>query len=286
MGGTELQFNIGVENDCSGQEVLRHGVAFSLQESKTLPNFRVLIPKIERFNDYVSSHLEDFPQFSMWRFNCSGYRSKNRVVGVIGEDWIAQHNFIVLGRLSYSQVVDEILADFDRLLPLYEYVESEDTHKNSTEVPDFKPGCPEFMCKFTVSATDSKSTDIALRHNAIQNMLYTLLCNEVGDQNVQIERRLCFNTRVDAATRCGEHECFFEVKVAPTVRSCLRAALGQLLEYAHWTSSIHVKKLVVVGEARADSSEKTYLEVLRKIYNLPIYYRRIDMQSANLEPSI
>ena len=286
-GRAELQFNIGLEEDEEEQTLIRHGVAFSLQESRTLPNFKELIPKIERFNNYVSSHLEDFPEFSMWKFH-NGERSENRAIGVIGKDWIERNNFIMLGRLSKNgeEKVDQILADFDRLLPLYEYVERAETDDDVIEVSDFKPGCPKFVKEFTISKTDSKSTDIALRHITLQNLLYKILCEEAGDQNVQIERRLSSFARVDASTRCGEYECFFEIKVAPSVRSCLRAALGQLLEYAHLYSRIPVNKLIVVGEAEANDSEKEYLEYLRERYKLPIYYRRIDTQNGTLEAPI
>ena len=280
----ELQFNIGFEEE---QTLIRHGVAFSLQESFTLPDFKLFFPKIKRFNDYVSSHLEDFPEFFMWIFH-NGGRTENRAVGVIGEDWIERNNFIMLGRLSKNgeEKVDQILTDFDRLLPLYEYVERAETDDDVIEVSDFKPGCPKFVKEFTISKTDSKSTDIALRHSILQKLLYNILREEAGDQNVQIERRLSSFARVDASTRCGEYECFFEIKVAPSVRSCLRAALGQLLEYAHLYSRIPVNKLIVVGEAEANDSEKEYLEYLRERYKLPIYYRRIDTQNETLEAPI
>ncbi|MGH2403364.1 MAG: hypothetical protein ACRDGN_02765, partial [bacterium] len=51
-GRTELQFNIG-EEERDGQAVVRHGVAFSLELSQSLPSIEPLLPKIARFNDYV-----------------------------------------------------------------------------------------------------------------------------------------------------------------------------------------------------------------------------------------
>jgi hypothetical protein len=50
-GRRELQFNIGREW-IDGREELRHGVAFSLELSQSLPSIDVLIPKIRLFNDY------------------------------------------------------------------------------------------------------------------------------------------------------------------------------------------------------------------------------------------
>lgn len=46
-GRTELQFNIGVEDD-----FLRYGVAFSLECCQSLPSIDVLVPKMARFNEF------------------------------------------------------------------------------------------------------------------------------------------------------------------------------------------------------------------------------------------
>ena len=48
-GRKELQFNIGHENHNDG-EMIRYGVAFSLELSQTLPRVEPLFPKIRRFN--------------------------------------------------------------------------------------------------------------------------------------------------------------------------------------------------------------------------------------------
>ena len=119
-GRTELQFNIGDERD----DQIRHGVAFSLQPSRSLPDITVLYPKIVRFNEYVNLHLEDFDGFYMWSYP-GGVRSENHPVGPINDDWIETGNFIMLGCLTNRDqiIVEDILYDFDCLLPLYEFVE-------------------------------------------------------------------------------------------------------------------------------------------------------------------
>ena len=207
----------------------------------------------------------------------------------ISEDLVERGRFIMLGRLSNCDEVtpNEILADFDRLLPLYKFVESGDAYQNNLEIPDFNPGCPNFVREFTTSEIESGIRNVSLRHATAQKLLYELLCEEVGCENVQIERPLGSVAWVDAATRLGEHEeCFYEVKISNTVLSCVRSAIGQLLEYAYLYSQEDVQQLVVVGEAKAKDFEKEYLKVLRDTYGLPIYYRRIDIQNEKLEPQI
>lgn len=281
-GRSELQFNIGREEH-DGGDVIRHGVAFSLELSQTLPTLDPLLPKISRFNDYLRSHPEDFPGFRMWYYSDEG-RSDDQAVAPIPDDLVVAGTFIMLGR--YVPVgeadVPGILEDFDRLLPLYVFVESGRHGPTSAKGPAFHPGCPDFAVSTTTTLSD-RTIDVALRHKEVQRVLYDLLCREAGRDNVRMEHPLDLGVRVDAAVRQEGGFTFYEVKVAPTAQSCLRAALGQLLEYAHWPSADRAGELIVVGEAVLDSDGEKYLRFLRERFALPLWYRRIDITRKALE---
>jgi len=73
-GRKELQFNIGLEHRDRGL-LFRHGVAFSLETSRTLPDIGELLPKIERFNDYVREVASEFSDMRMWHWD--GNRRSN-----------------------------------------------------------------------------------------------------------------------------------------------------------------------------------------------------------------
>jgi len=88
-----------------------------------------------------------------------------------------------------------------------------------------------------------------------------------------MEQRLDIGVRVDAAVRANGRFTFYEVNLAPTVRSYLRAALGQLLEYAHWPLADRTGELIVVGEATLDSDDAAYLRFLRERFAQPLWYR-------------
>lgn len=281
--GKELQFNIGLEQREEG-EMIRYGVAFSLKTSQTLPRLEPMIPKICRFNRYVNENSEDFPGFVMWHHDDEKHRSEDRAVGSIPDELMKSGVFIMLGtRVAHDDLdVREILSVFDRLLPLYRYVEGEEEVPPSTTTPDLKPGCPSFIKK-TAARQAGQTVDVALRHNTLQLALYKRLCQEAGDDNVQMERPLALGVRVDAAVRCNGKETFYEVKVASTVRSGVRAALGQLIEYCHWPSADRAIELIVVGEAELDSDSRAYLDLLRQRFGLPIWYRRIDIENDVFE---
>ena len=286
-GRDEMQFNIGNEHRNEG-EMVRYGVAFSLELSQTLPQLDPLRPKIRRFNSYVNEHYEDFAGFSMWHHEKDkgrkGSPSRDRPVGQIPDEFVKPGIFIMLGTRVASDEVDvrDILAVFDSLLPLYRYVEGEELVPPSAITSDFNPGCPAFIER-TVARQTGQTVDVALRHRTLQKALYTHLCREAGDNNVDIERHLNIGVSVDAAVRCKSSEIFYEVKVASTVRSCVRTALGQLVEYCHWPSADRAIEMVVVGEAKLDSDSRAYLRLLRDQFSLPLWYRRIDINNDVLE---
>lgn len=281
-GRTELQFNIGSE-DLDGVTHIRHGLAFSLELSQTLPTLDPLLPKILTFNHYVRTQPEDFSGFRMWHSGPDG-RSEDRSVGPIQDALITPGTFIMLGRHVPAEKVHvpTILADFDRLLPLYVFVESTEASSASSAEPEpFRPGCPAFM-EHTTASLSEQTVDVALRHGVIERVLYQQLCDEAGAANVRMEHSLAFGVRVDAAVRSNEEFAFYEVKVAPTVQSCVRAALGQLLEYAYWPDADRARELIVVGEPEVDNESRAYLSLLRKRFGLPLWYRRIDLERAVL----
>lgn len=283
-GRKELQFNIGYEQRDEG-EMIRYGVAFSLELSQTLPRLEPLLPKILRFNVYVTERSENLPSVVMWHHDASkNYLSEDRQVGPIPDDLVKSGVFIMLGKRVAIDDVDfrEILVVFDSLLRLYRYVEGEEQVPLYAIASDFNPGCPTFIERTIVCQT-AQTVDVALRHRTLQKALYTHLRREAGENNVDIERHLDIGVSVDASVRCNNKETFYEVKIASTVRSCVRAALGQLIEYCHWPLADRAIEMIVVGEAELDSDSKAYLDLLREKYGLPIWYRRIDIENDVLE---
>ena len=282
-GRTELQFNIG-EEERDGRPVVRHGVAFFLELSQSLPSIEPLLPRIARFNDYVRGRPEDFPGFRMWHFDPRGLQPEH-AVAPIDDEVITPGNFVMLGRwVPEAEVnVHDILSDFDRLLPLYTYVESDRPLTRSGDPPSFRAGCPDFVLSTTASLP-ARTVDVALRHKALQRALYDHLRAEVGPEQVAIEHELDSGVRVDAAVNTPHGLSFYELKVAPSLQACVRTAVGQLLEYAYWPSAKRATELVVVGEPAPDAEAIQYLRLLRERFGLPLWYRQISLTPGTLGP--
>jgi len=280
-GRSELQFNVGIEDLPFGRR-LRHGVAFSLEPSQTLPTIDTLIPKIARFNEYIRQKPEDVAGFLMWHW-ASGKRSEDRAVHPITDDLIQSGLFIVLGKWRELDRIEipEILGDFDRLLPLYVHVESSGTTSKITSPKPFTPGCPPFLTATTAKIRE-RTVEVSLRHVVIQQTLFRLLCEEAGADNVQAEHTLDFGCRVDVVQRASGGFIFYEIKTNQTVQSCIREAIGQLLEYAYWPAEERAAELVIVGEPSPTPDDARYLEQLRSKCSLPLWYRCVNVERGQL----
>lgn len=123
-------------------------------------------------------------------------------------------------------------------------------------------------------------------HNQIQNALFEKLVTLYGNDNVGYEERFENRTAVDIVVRQGADIFYYEIKTATTAKYCIRLALGQLLEYSHWTNHERAKKLVVVGPVFLPQDAKKYLEYLRERYALPIYYCYYDLSNNKLSPEL
>lgn len=108
-------------------------------------------------------------------------------------------------------------------------------------------------------------------HNIIQNKLKTYLEGTGYYTEVLLESD---NVDIKAVTFSGEWH-YFELKTSAP-RQCIREALGQILEYAHYPFDNRAKKLYIVGCYALSENEVKYMNLLRTIYNMPIWYRWFD----------
>jgi hypothetical protein len=107
------------------------------------------------------------------------------------------------------------------------------------------------------------------RHNRLQLRLAKMLRAKYGHDAVRLE--------VDGVdiilTRTGGI-LFVEVKSEPDARLAIRAALGQLLEYALFArpDSAVVPELVVAAPGQSDAAVDVYVKRLSRQFQLPIRY--------------
>ena len=279
-GRTEIQFNIGMEGGPEGDE-LRHGVAFSFQLSQSLPSIEVLVPKVRRFNDYMRTHADEYGDMRLWHHR-DGERSGDAVAGPIPSELVVPGTFVFMGRRVPASRVDvsAILDDFDRLLPLYRYVEG-DVPAGAAAVPryaatfQFRAGCTVRPAATTASLAE-RELNVTLRHNLLQAALTRRLITEFGEQNVADEHPTGRGTLIDVVVRhrAGAYS-FYEIKTALSASACIREALGQVLEYAYWPGGQEPHRIVICGEGRLEKEGRAYLRRLNERFGLPLAYEQI-----------
>jgi hypothetical protein len=282
-GRTELQFNIGLE-EVTGEPELRHGVAFSFEPSQSLPSIDVLVPKVRLFNDYLRVYPEVYPDMRMWHYRAR-VRSSDYPAAPIMTELVVPGPFVFLGKRQRIADVDYdvILADFDRLLSLYEYVES-----GGRESPDaapsraafsFRAGCSTDRPAATTASLAQRELDISLRHNLLQAALTRRLIAQFGAANVADEHASGFGTKIDVVLRRAADEFwYYEIKTARSPRACLREAMGQIMEYSYWPGAQEPSRLIICGDSALDDDGASYLRRLNERFRLPLAYEQIVLQ--------
>ena len=275
----EIQFNIGMEEGENGTIFIRHGVAFSLQLSRTLTSIDGLIPKIKKFNEYVNHHSEDFASYRMWHWNSHSGRSEDSYPAPIPPELVTEGIFIFLGKRVPKPDFDikTILSDFDHLLQLYEFVESKDVNVKS--VRGYPPS--KFTAGNNRKAASTTATkieqilDVQLRHNIIQDKIFAQLVGKYGAKSVGTEQPNGIGGRIDVVVETKERLIYYEIKIGSCIRRCIREAIGQLLEYSYWPSTRLPSELVIVGEVPNTEEAKQYLSRIESLIGIELSYMQI-----------
>lgn len=133
----------------------------------------------------------------------------------------------------------------------------------------------------------SEAREVQMRHlhREISDGLTAFLAGKYGGDNVDQESTIG-SRRIDIVLKERRGYVFYEIKTYPSLRTSVREALGQLLEYAHYPESDNACKLVIVTQSthsdRSKRDAQRYVARLRKLYHLPICLRYFDMESKTL----
>lgn len=143
------------------------------------------------------------------------------------------------------------------------------------EVPDVEGGTgrEERVDRFSEQIIKHKEIagkEFSPRQAPIQNSLARQLKKFYAPKNGIVT---CENDRVDI--KLITHDglaTFIEIKPASSARQAIRQAIGQLLEYAHYSEEDRADKLVIVSDARPEDEDLRYLDHLMRTYHLGISY--------------
>jgi len=120
-------------------------------------------------------------------------------------------------------------------------------------------------------------------HSEIQIGLVKYLKKMYPDAIITSENSKEINNRkIDVVMNLKGKAIYFEVKSYPNLRTCVRIALGQLIEYCFFSENNRADKLVIVSQNKSTSDIDKFLIHLRKTLKLNIFYSQFNQQSGNL----
>ncbi|MEQ9415830.1 MAG: hypothetical protein RIF39_18470, partial [Cyclobacteriaceae bacterium] len=68
--------------------------------------------------------------------------------------------------------------------------------------------------------------------------------------------------------------------------SCIREAMGQIIEYCYYPTNSNASKLIIVSPHSIDVNIKLYMSHLRKVLGIKIYYQCFSLERNELENTI
>ena len=198
---------------------------------------------------------------------------------------------------KYARLIKpyEKVENFDRTIGTYHYQFIRDKSKDLSKDNEndkkrnfkFKYGKSEKSLERRVSLRQKKIVQSEPLHDSIQEILYNHLVNIHGVKNVGMETDTGLATRIDVSVNTDDGLILYEVKSYPSVMITIRAALGQLLEYAYYPSPIqNLKELIIVSHIPIEKVDKEYLEFLRNKTSLKIFYQSVDPDTKLISEKI
>lgn len=150
----------------------------------------------------------------------------------------------------------------------------------------FEPGGPGQ--KVTSYEKRGKSADVSTIekfHNKIEKDLYNYLVEVVklNENLISCGKTYIGSNIVDIAVKHSEKKFeFYEIKTTGSTRINIRAAIGQLLDYALWSAQL-AQKLIIVSPTILDSGSIRYFNKLQNTLNIPIEFWEYHQQAKEVK---
>ncbi len=186
------------------------------------------------------------------------------------------HPIVEQSRYTFAHFKEDFtIDDIDNELDTFSFSgdKNEETENNDTQI------------EIGLHSREPKTIEITYLHKAISKNLTRFLKNKYGNKNVKAEHSSGIGAnKVDIVVNTvNEGMTFYEIKTYNCVKSSIREAIGQLLEYAMWPNKMKANQLIIVTQKHNDIEEvKKYFAHLRQRLRLQIYYQWFDIETNEL----
>lgn len=284
-GSGQLKFEIADEMRGDLVQVIR-----DVYEDGSAENFQRIVDRFESLRN--GGHISAIPRLLIARVFAGLHPnlyhttvdvpSQNKVI-----QWFAEHTGFVPPHKSanWAERAQALVAHMTRI----EEIDSDIHIRNmfpwfvaeqvDAQIPSgaFQPG---HRTRPPTAAAEVSATrrEMDLRHNRLQDILYSRLVQEHGKDNVGTECATGTGGYADAVVKLSEGEFhLYEIKVGGTAAEIVRQAMGQLLEYGYRKGGLNPVKLIAVGEPELDEVTDEFIKRLHREFNLNIAYLRIEL---------
>jgi|GEM_PF-631034 len=186
------------------------------------------------------------------------------------------HPIVEQSRYTFAHFKEDFtIDDIDNELDTFSFSgdKNEENENNDTQI------------EIGLHSREPKTIEITYLHKAISKNLTRFLKNKYGNKNVKAEHSCGIGAnKVDIVVNTvNEGMTFYEIKTYNSVKSSIREAIGQLLEYAMWPNKMKANQLIIVTQKHNDIEEvKKYFAHLRQRLRLQIYYQWFDIETNEL----
>ncbi|NOZ46148.1 MAG: hypothetical protein GXO79_05125 [Chlorobi bacterium] len=165
----------------------------------------------------------------------------------------------------FGWYADTLIKDREVIIGMEEGDDLEDSNYNEKSETTFER-----------SAT--ASVKVNLVHNRIQNrFLKYLMTTYPNDINIG-ERN-----RIDAKRETNSNIFIYEIKPFESVYACIRAGIGQLLDYSHLLKSKKNKKIIIVGPNEPEQRDIDFIIAIKNVLQIPFSYIAFDEEKLKLK---
>jgi hypothetical protein len=188
--------------------------------------------------------------------------------------------------LNYAKTIHRIIpgekpGHFEKIFGSYAITDLTEEFEDEEEYTEHEPEVEDDYDQDDIRDKNEQSFTRSMKesqvvqqvHNTIQNRFARFLKQRYPADRVKTER-----SRIDIWRRSDSGFFIYEVKPYQTVYACIREALGQLTDYAFSKASTKPTHLIVVGTAKPQGKDLSYIGFLRSNLGLPFTYECFSMK--------
>ena len=169
------------------------------------------------------------------------------------------------------------------------YIFGEQLIENAIGTFEFEPGRDDDEETSSTSSytREKKEVEIKHLHKQISKALTKYLISIYGNNNVRAEHPIKGDQRrMDLLVQTKNLYYLYEIKTYTSIKTSIREAVGQLLEYAFHSRIGQPIEMIIISHTPADNSIVKYMEFLREHLKMPLYYQYFDVQTCFLSEKI